>query len=180
MAIQELLKTTEAWFSTSYPLDMEDESWKKIGKIVYKVDVNMLNSIIVDGGYILGNNIIKKLVQFVQLVTRFNQYVDMRINFVNSNFDKLKDNDGDNHRIMAYDLMKKLHAHGIGTNSCHNDPSDFPFLNKCFHDLNSIISAEINKKTKVLYWNKFIIIDFIIYFLITIGCILFLLLNPGI
>lgn len=179
MAIDELLKTTGAWFNASYPLEMESDDWKTIWKIVYKVDVNVLNPIIVEGGHILGKDIVKKLVQFIQLVTRFNQYIDMHLNFVNSNYEKIIAPDDSNYKAIAYDLMKKLHTVGIGTDSNHDNPPDFPFLHKCFKDLNNIIKIEKSKNVNILYWEKFIVLDavgvlvptFIIFYSLFIICL---------
>jgi len=165
VAINEILETTGMWFGTSYPLDLEREEWGDSSYMVYKVDTAIINSIIVDGGYILGNDIVKRLVQFSQLVTRFNQYVDVHIDFVNSNYEEIREKKKKIFIDRMYSLMNKLHTRGIGSNSCHSNPPNFPFLHKCFVDLKNKIKKEESENLKVLYWKKFLLFDFVIFYI---------------
>lgn len=161
IALGELLEIVGLWFGSSYPLDMENEGWKNPDYTVHKVDVGIVNAILNDGGYIFGEAIIKKLVQFVELVARFNQFIDAHTSFVISHYGELNEAGDNIFKKKVYALMKNIHVIGIGSQTYHDNPTDYPFLNKCFSELKIDIEKEKNKNVNLLYWNNFFVLDFL-------------------
>ena len=75
-SVEDLLKCVSYWFKNSYDDNSYNVNWKNPGFIVYKVNANIIDQIIIDSSVIFDGYFIERLVQFSQLVTKFNQFVD--------------------------------------------------------------------------------------------------------
>jgi len=196
------LNVAKEWFSSSYPEGIDKNTWFDVGQSPYKVDFSIIPNMI--NSNLINPEMSGQLTYLIQLIDRFNQRIDIFNNYAHSNTDlynklieiyKNKNFVGKNYvdcykeiknevisegflfYIMeCYRLKQIIHTDGIGEMRDFNN-SNFPNLNKCFHNVSYLLTIEKKNKKSFLKDDIQFMIGDVVFMLIPAGIILYLILK---
>jgi hypothetical protein len=84
-SLESFLRTVKDWFESSYPIDLSKAEWFNPNKSVYRVDPSIIPNII--NNNLISPELAEQLTYFIQLISRFNQRVELFNDYLFSDVD---------------------------------------------------------------------------------------------